>query len=152
MGTRLHDLASSDYSSLDGGSFLGLQSIQGAEGFYATDVTRAPAGSDFGTIMRVRVMCLAVRVALARMVEELNSSPDVNTDGTIRADVADGLDASVTSYVTRELGRRVTSVQVQVSRTQNLVTTETLPFKIRFVPRGYAKVITFDLGFTLGSN
>lgn len=151
METLLHDLASSDYSSLDAGGFIGAQSIQGAEGFYATDVTRAPAGSDFGTIMRVRVMCLAARVALARMVEELNSSPDVNTDGTIRADVADGLDASVTSYVARELGRRVTSVQVQVSRTQNLVTSETLPFKIRFVPRGYAKVITLDLGFTLNS-
>lgn len=151
MTTLLHDLASSDYSSLDAGGFIGAQSIQGAEGFYATDVTRAPAGSDFGTIMPVRVMCLAARVALARMVEELNSSPDVNTDGTIRADVADGLDASVTSYVTRELGRRVTSVRVQVSRTTNLVTTETLPFKIRFVPRGYAKVITLDLGFTLNS-
>lgn len=151
MTTLLHDLASSDYSSLDAGGFIGAQSIQGAEGYYATDVTRAPAGSDFSTIMRVRVMCLAARVALARMVEELNSSPDVNTDGTIRADVADGLDASVTSYVTRELGRRVTSVQVQVSRTTNLVTTETLPFKIRFVPRGYAKVITLDLGFTLNT-
>jgi len=151
MTTLLHDLASSDFASLDTGGFIGAQSIQGAEGFYATDVTRAPAGSDFGTIMRVRVMCLAARVALARMVEELNSSPDVNTDGTIRADVADGLDASVTSYVARELGRRVTSVQVQVSRTQNLVTSETLPFKVRMVPRGYAKVIELDLGFTLNS-
>lgn len=152
MTTLVHDLASSDFASLDAGGFLGAQSIQGAEGFYATDVTRAPAGSDFGTLMRVRVMCLAARVALARMVEELNSSPDVNPDGTIRADVADGLDASVTSYVARELGRRVTSVQVQVSRTQNLVTTEHLPFKVRMVPRGYAKVISINLGFTLGSN
>lgn len=152
METLLHDVASSTYSSLDAGGFIGVQTIQGADGFYATDMTRAPAGSDFGTIMRVRTICLAARVALARMVEEANDSPDVNTDGTIRADVADGLDASVTSYVTRELGRRATSVQVQVSRTQNLVTTETLPFKIRLVPRGYAKVITLDLGFTLGSN
>jgi hypothetical protein len=40
---------------------------------------------------------------------------------------------------------------VQVSRTANLVTTETLPFKVRMVPRGYAKVIELDLGFTLNS-
>lgn len=149
MEELLHDLASSDYSALDAAGFCGAQSIQGAEGYYATAATRAPAGSDFGQIMRVRVMCFACRVALARLVEEVNESPDVNADGTIRADVADGLDAAVTSYVSRELGRRVTSVSVQVSRTANLVTGGVLPFKLRMVPRGYASSISLDLGFTL---
>ena len=152
LETLSHDFAASTLSGLDSGGFIGAQSIQGLDGYYATDATRAPAGSDFGEIMRVRVMCLACRVALARMAQEVNESPDVNTDGTIRADVADGLDAAVTTHVAREMGRRVTSVRVQVDRTVNLVTTGRLPFKVRFVPRGYAKAVEIDLGFTLGSN
>ena len=147
--TLLHDLADSTLVSLDTQGFIGAQSIVGVEGFYATRRTRAAAGSDFDSIMRVRVMCFACRAALARMVEEVNESIPVNANGTIRADVADGIDASVTSYMTRELGRRVSSVSVQVSRTADLVSTSTLPFKVRVVPLGYSEAITLDLGYTL---
>ena len=147
--TLVHDLASSTLDDLDSAGFIGAQSIQGVNGYYATDATRAAAGSDFTSIMRVRVMCFACRAALARMVEECNESIPVNANGTIRADVADGLDASVTSFLTRELGRRVSSVSAQVDRTADLVSTSTLPFKIRMVPLGYSTAISLDLGFTL---
>jgi len=149
LETLLHDLASTALDDLDAQGFLGAQSIQGVAGYYATATTRAAAGSDFTSIMRVRVMCFACRAALARMVEECNESIPVNPDGTIRADVADGLDASVTSFLTRELGRRVSSVSVQVDRTADLVSTSTLPFRVRFVPLGYSTAISLDLGFTL---
>lgn len=144
-----HDMASSSLQALDAAGFIGAQSIQGVDGYYATSATRAAAGSDFSAIMRVRVACFAARAALARMVEECNESILVNNDGTIRADVADGLDASVTSYMTRELGRRVSSVSVTVDRTADLVSDEVLPFRVRMVPLGYAKSISIDLGYTL---
>jgi len=148
--TLTHDLAASTtLGALDAQGFIGAQSIQGVSGYYATATTRAAVGSDFTTIMRVRVMCFACRAALARMVEECNESIPVNNDGTIRADVADGLDASVTSFLTRELGRRASSVAIQVDRTADLVSTSTLPFKVRLVPLGYSTAITLDLGFTL---
>ena len=144
-----HDLADDTLDALDSAGFIGAQSIDGAEGYYATDATRAPTGSDFGNIMNVRVMCFAARVALARMVEEVNESPDVNNDGTLRSDVADGLDAAVTTYLERELGARVTSASVRVSRTQNVLTTGQIPYKIRLVPRAYGREISLDLGFTI---
>lgn len=149
METLLHDLADSTLTTLDTQGFIGAQSIRGVEGYYATDATRAAAGSDFTDIMRVRVMCFAARAALGRMVEECNESIPVNNDGTIRADVADGLDASVTSFLTRELGRRVSSVSVQVDRSADIVSTDTLPFRVRMVPLGYSKAVSLDLGYTL---
>lgn len=152
LESLVHDFADDDLDALDSAGFLGAQSIRGLAGYYATDRTRAAAGSDYSEIMRVRVMCRAARAALARLAQEANESPDVNNDGTIRADVADGLDASVTTFVARELGANVTSVSVRVDRTVNIVSTGRLPFKIRLVPRAYAKAITLDLGFTLGSN
>lgn len=150
LETLVHDLAaSSTLTSLDSQGFIGAQSISGVSGYYATATTRAAAGSDFVTLMRVRVMCFACRAALSRMVEECNESIPTNPDGTIRADVADGLDASVTSFLTRELGRRVSSVSVQVDRTADLITTSTLPFKVRVVPLGYSEAISLDLGYTI---
>ena len=147
----VHDLAASSLAALDAQGFMGAQSIQGVEGAYATDRTRAASGGDFTQFMRVRVMCFAARAAIARFAEEVNETIPVNPDGTIRADVADGLDKALTSYMRRELGARVSEVEVAVDRSVNLITTPTLPFDLSLVPLAYATAISLRLAFTLRS-
>lgn len=152
-----HDLASSALQVLDTRRFIGAQQLQGLDGYVATDRTAAADGSDFTSIMRVRVIVYAARIAMQRMVEEVNEERLVNSDGTLDAAEADAIDAAVTSYLVNELantaaGRRyASSVAIAVDRTANLVTSPTLPFRLRLVPLGYSTAITLDLGYALAS-
>lgn len=152
-----HDLASSALQVLDTRRFIGAQSLQGLDGYIATDRTCAAVGSDYINIMRVRVMVYAARIAMQRMVQEVNEERLVNADGTIDAAEADAIDAAVSSYLTHELadtasGRRyASSVSVVVDRTTNLVTTGILAFQLRLTPLGYSTAITQDLGYALAS-
>lgn len=152
-----HDLASTDCSILDTRRFIGAQTLQGVDGYIATDRTCAAAGSDFTSIMRVRVMVYAARLAMARMVEEVNEERLVNGDGTLDAAEADAIDNAVTAYLTNELAnapanrRFVSSVSIAVDRSANLVTSPTLPFRLRLTPLAYSTAITLDLGYALTS-
>lgn len=156
-GGLYHDLASSALQTLDTRRFIGAQQLQGLDGYVATDRTCAADGSDFTSIMRVRVIVYAARVAMARMVEEVNEERLVNSDGTLDAAEADAIDAAVTSYLVNELantaaGRRyASSVAIAVDRTNNVITSGTLAFRLRLVPLGYSTAITLDLGYALSS-
>ncbi len=150
-----HDLASSTLQILDTRRFIGAQSVQGVNGYIATDRTTAADGSDFTSIMRVRVICYAARVAMLRMTDEINEDRLVNTDGTIDAAEADTIDASVTSFLVSELANRknnrrfCSDVAISVNRTQNLISSPTLPFRLRIRPLYYSTAITIDLGYAL---
>jgi Protein of unknown function (DUF2586) len=154
-GGLYHDLASSALQTLDSHRFIGAQTVQGVNGYIATDRTTAADGSDFTSIMRVRVICYAARVAMLRMTQEINEDRLVNADGTIDAAEASTIDASVTSYLVSELanakqGRRFCSdVAISVNRTQNLISSPTLPFRLRLRPLYYSTAITIDLGYAL---
>lgn len=156
-GGLYHDLSAAALQVLDTRRFIGAQSLQGLDGYVATDRTTAADGSDYINVMRVRVIVYAARIAMQRMVQEVNEERLVNSDGTIDAAEADAIDAAVTSYLTHELadaasGRRyAASVSVAVDRTTNLVTTGRLAFTLRLTPIGYSTAITQDLGYALAS-
>lgn len=153
--TQHHDFASSALSSLDARGFLGVQSLQGREGYYATDRTSAAIGSDFTQIMRARVMCFAARVAIAEATNYVNETVRTITGGFIDPVDADAFDAQMTSKLTAEVVTPgyASAVAVTVNRTDVITTTSTLRFQVRLRPLGYASTITLDLGFsvTLGS-
>lgn len=150
-----HDLASSALQVLDTRRFIGAQTIQGVNGYVATDRTTAADGSDFTSIMRVRVICYAARVAMLRMVDEVNEDRLINDDGTLDAAEADAIDASVTSFLVDELAnakknrRYCSDVAISVNRSQNLIDSPTLPFRLRIRPLYYSTTITIDLGYAL---
>lgn len=150
-----HDLAAASMSILDTRRFIGAQTLQGVDGYIGTDRTTAPDGSDFTSIMRVRVICYAARVAMGRMVQEVNEERLVNADGTIDAAEADAIDGAVTSFMVNEIcnaaqkRKYCSDVAVSVNRTTNLIATPTLPFRLRIRPLGYSTAITLDLGYAL---
>ena len=149
--TQHHDFASSSLSSLDARGFMGVQSLAGRVGYYATDRTAAAIGSDFTQVMRARVICFASRVAVNEATNYVNDDVITNDDGTIDAAAADAFDASMTSVLTREIVDQgyASAVAVTVNRTDIIATTSTLRFQVRFRPLGYATTITLDLGFSL---
>lgn len=153
--TQHHDFAATALQSLDARGFLGVQSIQGREGYYATDRTSAAIGSDFTQIMRARVMCFAARVAIAEATNYVNETVRTVTGGFIDPIDADAFDAQMTSKLTAEVVTPgyASAVAVTVNRTDVITTTSTLRFQVRLRPLGYATTITLDLGFsvTLGS-
>ncbi|TAK26715.1 MAG: hypothetical protein EPO40_19545 [Myxococcaceae bacterium] len=148
--TLHHDFASSTLLSLDAQGFLGAQSIRGRSGYFATDRSCAATGTDFTSVMRVRTICYAARVALAAATDFINEDNDTGDNGVLSSSAADAFDQSVDSALQRELIDRkfVSTASARVNRTDDVLTTETLRFKLRFRPRNYAKTITLDLGFT----
>jgi hypothetical protein len=152
-----HDLSAAALQTLDAQGFLGAQSLEGLSGYIATAKTRAPAGSDFGTLMRARVMVYATRIAMARMVREVNVERLANDDGTIAEIEAAAIEEAVSSYLSQELANPAASrgyasaVSVVIDRSVNIVTTERLAFRLRVTPLGYSTAITLDLGYTLAN-
>lgn len=150
LRSLVHDLASTTARILDAQGFAGAQTIQGQSGAFATARTRAASGSDFTQFMRGRVMCRAMRLVISRLSEEVNETVLLNPDGTIRADVADGLDAALTSYIRRQLGERVSDAAVAVDRSVDLTAEDAeLPFDLSLVPVGYASRISLTGSFNL---
>lgn len=155
-GGLIHDLSASAFQVLDTRRFIGAQTLEGlTSGYVATNRTTAADGTDFITIMRVRVMVYAARICKARMVEEVNEERLVNDDGTLNAAEADALDAALTSYMKNEIcnarqrRRYCSDVAVAVDRSADVLNTSTLPFRLRIRPLGYSEAITVDLGYAL---
>jgi hypothetical protein len=135
--------------TLDTRRFIGLQTIQGRTGYYSTDRTCAPDGSDFTTVMNLRVMCLASRATQTILTEYVNDNVRTVAGGRIAPKDADAIDAYVTSRLAATMGNRASAVAATVNRTDNVASTHTLRVKVRLQPLGYATAITFDISFAL---
>lgn len=147
-GDLVHDLRT--LTSLDTGRFMGAQSLPGRGGYYATAMTRATAGSDFTSIMNVRVVKEAARLAVSIMQEYINSAVRTITGGKIDPRDADAIDGRVSAALRQDLVATglASAVSAQVDRTNNVLSTSTLNFKVRVQPLGYATTIDIDLSLS----
>ena len=147
--TVYHDLASDTLAALDAAGFMGVQSVEGVDGYLATDRTTCAAGRDYQEIMRVRVICRAARASMVIAADFINESVRTTTGGVIDPRDAAAIDAEMTSRLRRELvdAGFASAVSAAVSRTTDVVSTGSLPIKVRITPLGYAKAITIDLGY-----
>jgi len=134
---------------LDAGRFLTLRSILGLNGFYITNPnTMATVGSDFKWLQYGRVIDVAAGALRTAALQFLNDSVLTNNDGTIREMSARVIEVSCDAAVRNSLGSgNVSDIKILVSRTQNVVSTATLPITLRVLPVGYTKYITLDVGF-----
>lgn len=135
--------------TLDTRRFIGLQTLKGRTGYFSTDRTCAPDGSDFQTVMNVRVMCLASRATQTILTEYVNDNVRTISGGRIDPRDADAIDAYVSAKLAATLTNRVSGISAAVTRTNNVASTRTLLVKLRVQPLGYATTITFDISFTL---
>lgn len=147
-GDLVHDFRT--LTALDTGRFMGAQSLPGRGGYYATAMTRATAGSDFTSVMHVRLVKEAARLSVSVMQEFINDNVRTITGGLIDPRDADAADAYVGDRLRLDLVESglASAVTVQVDRTNNVVATSQLNFKVRVRPLGYATLIDIDLALS----
>ncbi len=136
---------------LDAQRFTTLRTIIGRQGKYLTTGRLGAAfGSDFSIWQNGRVMDVACDTTRQRLLQFLNSSVRVNADGTILEKDARVIEAYCDSGLRAALTQPgdASDVSVTVSRTANVLSTQTLPVSVRVLPLGYAKWITVDIGFS----
>lgn len=151
---------------LDAGRFSVLTSITGRQGVYFTSSRfMAPAGSDYTYWPNGRVMDEACRVSRNTLLNYVNTQIRVNglqaagnpgdpgSPGTILEKEARGIEGRVDNDIRDSLIRRdpqdANDVAVVVSRTQNVLSTSTLPVSVRVQPNAYARFITENIGFAV---
>ena len=96
-----HDLRT--LTTLDSNRFAGLQSLSGRAGYFATARSSAADGSDYTSVMNIRVMKEAARVATLAAGEYLNENVRTITGGKIDPRDADAIDAYVTRCMQRDM-------------------------------------------------
>lgn len=136
--------------ALDAARISTLRTHVGFPGFFICNGQMlSPIGSDFRYIHLRRVMDKASKVARIALMAFLNSGVRVNANGTIYENDARNIEATVNSALASALVQPVqaSSVSTVVSRTQNILSTQTLAVTIRVTPLGYAKQITLDIGY-----
>ena len=119
----------------------------GRRGIYMTSGRMATeADSDFRDEERRRVMDAACRRVHQRLLTMLGSDIELNADGTL-ANPAHL--AAVAGGPLREMERRleIAAGTVTIDPDQNLLSTETLDFEVRIVPRAKASDIRAKIGF-----
>lgn len=131
-------------SELDDLQYLTMRTYDGLPGYYVTNSRIfAPEGSDYRYAERVRVANKAVRLVRQAMLVLLQSVVDVaNLDSEL---------AAIAKFAEEPLERMVEAGEISSGRViipegQDILITETVRLKIRFVPVGYARAIDIDMG------
>lgn len=146
--------------ALDAARYGTLRTFIGLQGTYVTRARLfAGAGSDYAQVMNRRVIDKACRVARAGLLRFLNKDLRINPStstvlagqpgapGTIDERDARVIESAVGSLLNDALvaSGNASSVRVQLSRVDNLLSTSTLKAAVRVVPKAYAETITADI-------
>lgn len=135
---------------LDSGRFLTGTSLPTKQGFYITGPGRimAPSGSDYTFWPYGRVMDIICALSYAGLLKFLNSTVRVNPNGTIQDKDATKIENWVSNVIGNGIGANISSLSVVVSRTNNVLATQTILPTIRAVPLGLVLFMNADTGFT----
>jgi hypothetical protein len=135
---------------LDAGRFSTLTSIPGRNGYWVTNGRLfSQAGSDFTYWQYGRVIDLGSFYTRLGLLNFLNDSVRVNGDGTIAEKDAKAIENYVDSFVRNAMPPgSFSDFIIQISRTNNVLSSQTILPTARIIPLAYAKQIALDLGFT----
>lgn len=146
------------YTGLDLYRFMGAQTLPPdlLHKYIATERSMAANGSDYSSVMNVRVVVAMERAALQAITRYVNDNPEVQTNGRLTAKAAAAMNAYVTAQVSAALTRpngvpMALNVRALVNTTDNLVNTRQLRFTITGTPYGYASTVTATVGFRLNT-
>lgn len=129
---------------LDESQYLTLRQYFGLSGYYITNArVLAPDLSDYRYAEDVRVLHKIIRLTRKEALLQLQSDIDMENPESDLAAKAEFIIAKVKKMV--EL-QEISSVSVSVPEDQNLLVTETLLLKVRYVPRGKIRAIEIELG------
>lgn len=138
---------------LDAARFATLRTFAGRPGFYVTaGKMMAAPGSDFRHHTNRQVMDVACQVAYNGLHEWVNIDLLIDDDGNIDEGEARRIEKKVLGRLRTALLSPVppdaSDVSFVLKRDGNLLSTETLSAKTRVRPKGYARFIENEIGFS----
>lgn len=145
------------HRGLDAVRFATLRTHIGKQGFWITNgKTMAAAGSDYQHLQHREIMDVTCTIARAEMLDILGESVRVNplTHPTRPGAILEQEARVFENRIKRKLAttlldeKHVSDISVQINRTDNIISTQTLRIKVRVLPKAYFRFITADMGFT----
>lgn len=133
---------------VDNAGYASARTYAGRRGVYLTrGQMLAPAGSDYRTEERRRVMDRACTLVRAAQMHYLNSDVRLNPDGTM-AGIA--LFRSISQQPLDQMARAgaISAGRVEIDPLQDILSTETITTEIAIVPLGKIATISTTLSFT----
>lgn len=128
---------------------VGLRTYEGIAGVYTTaGKTRAAANSDFSDLPNRRVMDRACAVGRVALLAQLHKPIPVKiTTGRILEKRARQIEAAVQARIEAVIGPFVSLVQVQVNRTDNILSTRKLRVAVKIIPKALGREVDLTIGF-----
>jgi hypothetical protein len=159
-GTKWVSFDGNNDATVDAAGISTLKSYAGAGAAYypGNGLMAAPPGSDFQKWQYRRLMDIACSAAYFAMLPYLDDDVRTNADGTIHTKDADQIDTALgeamAAALLRPLNARgrpglVSAVGSRVDRTNNVNATSELITNIGIRPRGYASLITQNIGYSI---
>lgn len=137
---------------LDAARFAVLRTWRGKPGFYiVSGRMMAATGSDFSYAPNRQVLDVASTVAYDALLEYVNVDLLVNDEGTLDEKEAQAIEAKVLAALRAALlspsPSDASDVEFVLSRTEPILSTQTLRCKTRVRPKGYARFIENEIAF-----
>ena len=145
------DQSTSALSALrDKGYSFMRKHVGNANTFTVDSFTSTAVTSDFATIENNRTIDKATRGVRTFVLPNLNAPLTINDDGTLaeetiqifKADAEDPLEQM-------EIDGEVSAFEVLIDPNQNVLSTSKLVITIKIIPRGVARFIEINIGFTV---
>ena len=141
------DVDDAAVATVDGAGYATVRTYAGRRGIYVTRARMlAPAGSDYQTEERRRVMDRACTVVRAAQLRYLNDTAPLGPDGTLSGiDLFRRISQQPLEQMVRE--GQVSSAAVEIDPLQDILSTETVETEIAVVPLGKLANIRTTLSY-----
>tara|TARA_R110002012_G_scaffold271164_2_gene456350 strand:- start:1549 stop:2730 length:1182 start_codon:yes stop_codon:yes gene_type:complete len=124
--------------------------VGNANTFNMDSFTSTAATSDYSTIENNRTIDKATRVVRTFVLPSLNSPLTINEDGTLAEETIQNFKTAAESPLeSMEIDGEVSAFEVLIDPDQNVLSTSKLVITIKIIPRGVARFIEINIGFTV---
>jgi predicted hotdog family 3-hydroxylacyl-ACP dehydratase len=143
--------SASELDALSNARIILVRELPGQSGaWFSQGATLAPATSDYAFLNNCRRAQKAVRLAYVAYVREVNEDNAIvdETTGLLTQETVDYYEAIGRQALQVMIQERdLTSVQVVVDATTNVLSTDTIPVALRLLPPGTTRFFDITIGF-----
>lgn len=153
-GQQYDAVTESAKDTLNTKGWIFLRKHVGIAGSYFNDSHSATAAtSDFAYIENNRTIQKAKRTVRAQLLPQLNSPLTVDDEGRLGADTIEFFkNLAERPLEIMQAAGEVSEIQVIINPKQDVLATSKLKIQIRIIPRGVARTIEVNIGFTVSLN
>ena len=144
-----HSDAALDALRTKGYSFM-RKHVGNANTFHVDSFTSTAVTSDYSTIENNRTIDKATRGVRSFVLPNLNSPLTINEDGTLAEETIAIFKSDAESPLEQmEIDGEISQFEVLIDPDQNVLSTSKVVITIKIIPRGVARFIEINIGFTV---